>query len=53
MPANGSVETDPAYAISPNGQWVTYVADQQLDNVWELYAAGEGEFRVYLPLVTR
>jgi Tol biopolymer transport system component len=53
MPANGSVETDPSYAISPNGQWVTYVADQQLDNVWELYAVGEGEFRVYLPLVTR
>jgi hypothetical protein len=40
----------PAFGVSADGRWVVYRADQDTDNVWELYSVGESA--IYLPLVT-
>jgi hypothetical protein len=43
------------FRISPDSSHVVYVADQETDEVWELYVADDGQtqFGLYLPLVVR
>ncbi len=53
MQPDGDLVFEPLYGFSPDGQWVTYVADQETKGVRELFIYGEGAFAVYLPLVLR
>jgi Tol biopolymer transport system component len=42
-----------SFRLSPDSQTVVYVADQDTDEVFELYVAYQEVFRVYLPLIQR
>jgi hypothetical protein len=52
MPAFGDVVFDPSFQISPDGQTVVYVADQEADEVFELFASYD-ESTIYVPLILR
>jgi hypothetical protein len=53
MPPDGDVDYAPSYRFSPDSRWITYVADQETDGVWELFVTGEGDYETYLPLIKR
>jgi Tol biopolymer transport system component len=53
--AGGNVQYYSGFQFSPDGSRVVYRADQDTDEVIELYVTDEGQinFKVYLPLVQR